>query len=145
MIKFRFKFVQKVIYSVVGFIEKNNDHLSRSLSMLMYESVNPLLKILFPEGNPKKNTLKRSVTTCSQFKLSISTLLKNIQCKQLNFIKCIKPNQLKEPSLFENSLILHQIRYLLLIESTKLVKAGYFYKNDYISFLKRYKMFGIPH
>ena len=106
----------------------------------MYESSNPLLKTLFPEGNPKRTTLKRSATTSSQFKISISALLTNIQCKQLNFIKCIKPNHIKEPYLIETSLVLHQIRYLLLLEYCKLVKIGYFYKNDYISFLKRYKM-----
>lgn len=130
----------QVTYSVIGFIEKNNDLLFRDLSFVMFQSESHLLKILFAEGNPKRTQMKRPASIATQFKISIGALMKNIQSKQLNFIKCIKPNQLKEPQVFEMSLVQHQIRYQLLLESAKLRKAGYFYRQDYENFLKRYKM-----
>jgi len=125
---------------VTGFIDKNNDLLYRDLSYVMYQSQHPLLKILFPEGNPYRTQMKRPASIATQFKISIGALMKNIQSKELNFIKCIKPNQLKEPLIFEIGLVQHQVRYLLLLETCRLRKAGYFYREDYEVFLKRYKM-----
>ncbi len=127
-------------YSVTGFVDKNNDLLYRDLSYVMYQSQHPLLKILFPEGNPYRTQMKRPASIATQFKISIGALTKNIQSKQLNFIKCIKPNELKEPHIFETGLVQHQVRYLLLLETCKLRKLGYFYKEDYDIFFKRYKM-----
>lgn len=106
----------------------------------MYQSENPLLKVLFPEGNPKRTQLKRPASTASQFKISIGALLKNIQTKQLSFVKCIKPNAVRQPLLFEVSLVQFQMRYQLLLETTKLRRAGFFYRQEYDGFLKRYKM-----
>ncbi|RWS12427.1 unconventional myosin-Ib-like protein, partial [Dinothrombium tinctorium] len=129
-----------VTYAISGFVEKNNDLLFKDLSNVMYKSDNPLLRILFPEGNPKRTTLKRPATTASQFKISIGALMKNIQSKQLNFIVCIKPNELKEPLIFEMALVQHQVRYLLLLECCKIKKLGFFFRQEYESFLKKYKM-----
>ncbi|KAH9369050.1 hypothetical protein HPB48_002604 [Haemaphysalis longicornis] len=101
-----------VTYSVVGFIDKNNDHLYRDLSQAMYNCDHPLMKVLFPEGNPKRTTLKRPTTTATQFKISIGALVKNLQAKTPNYVRCIKPNELKQPMIFEMALVQHQVRYL---------------------------------
>ena len=130
----------QVNYSVNGFVDKNNDILYRDLSYVMFQSEHPLLKVLFPEGNPYRTQIKRPATIATQFKISISALMKNIQSKQLNFIKCIKPNATKEPHVFESALVQHQVRCQLLVEFSRLRRAGYFYREDYETFLKRYKM-----
>lgn len=130
----------QVTYCALGFVEKNNDLLYRELSSAMYQSDNELLKALFPEGNPKRATLKRPATIATQFKISVGALLKNIQSKQLNFVKCIKPNELKAPQMFEVGLVQHQVRYLLLTEMAKLRRTGFAFRQDYDSFLHRYKM-----
>lgn len=106
----------------------------------MFQSEHPLLKVLFPEGNPYRTQVKRPASLATHFKISISALLKNIQSKQLNFIKCIKPNALKAPQVFDTALVQHQVRCQLLLEISHLRKAGYWYREDYDSFLKRYKM-----
>lgn len=106
----------------------------------MYLSENELLKTLFPEGNPKRATLKRPATIATQFKISVGALLKNIQSKQLNFVKCIKPNEMKAAQMFEVGLVQHQVRYLLLTEMAKLRRTGFAFRQDYEAFLKRYKM-----
>lgn len=137
-----------------GFVEKNNDQLNRDLCCVMYQSEHPLLKILFPEGNPKRLQSKRPASIANQFKISMGALTKNINSKQLNFIKCLKPNHSQEASLFEMSLIQHQIRYHLLIEFCRLTRNGYAHRQDYDSFLARYKLLchvtwpywpGMPH
>lgn len=132
-----------VTYSVVGFIDKNNDHLYRDLSQAMYSCDHPLMKVLFPEGNPKRTTLKRPTTTATQFKIAIGALIKNLQSKNPNYVRCIKPNELKQPMIFEMALVQHQVRYLGLIENIKVRRAGYAFRQDYDAFLDRYKLLSL--
>lgn len=106
----------------------------------MFNSEIPLLKTLFPEGNPKRTNLKRPATTSAHFKISMRALMKNIHSKQLNFIKCIKPNNSCQSEIFHADLVANQMRSQLLLESSKLAKYGYFYNSNYLSFLKRFKM-----
>ncbi|CAN8014514.1 unnamed protein product [Ixodes persulcatus] len=141
---FRFRWSPQVTYSVVGFIDKNNDHLYRDLSQAMYSCDHPLMKILFPEGNPKRTTLKRPTTTATQFKISIGALVKNLQAKTPNYVRCIKPNELKQPMIFEMALVQHQVRYLGLVENLKVRRAGFAFRQEYEAFLERYKLLS-PH
>ena len=105
-------FAGSVTYVVEGFVEKNRDVLSRNLSQIMYKCNHPLLKILFPEGNPKRVAGKSPATVGTQFKISLSALLQNLSSKQPHYVRCIKPNELKQPRIFETALVQHQIRYL---------------------------------
>lgn len=132
-----------VTYSVVGFIDKNNDHLYRDLSQAMYSCDHPLMKVLFPEGNPKRTTLKRPTTTATQFKISIGALVKNLQAKTPNYVRCIKPNELKQPMIFEMALVQHQVRYLGLMENLRVRRAGFAFSQDYVEFLERYKLLSV--
>ena len=77
-------------YRVKGFIDKNNDLLFRDLSRTMFLCRHPLLKDLFPEGNPTKTSLRRPPTAGAQFKRSVNELMKNLQNKCPNYIRCIK-------------------------------------------------------
>ncbi|XP_042900119.2 unconventional myosin-Ib [Parasteatoda tepidariorum] len=132
-----------VTYSVTGFIDKNNDILHRDLSQAMYRTEQPLLKTLFPEGNPRRTSLKRPATTATQFRISIGALMKSLQGRNALYVRCIKPNELKQPMIFEMALVQHQVRYLGLLETTRMRKAGYAHRQDYESFLQRYKMLSI--
>ncbi|KAG1705488.1 Unconventional myosin-Ib [Nymphon striatum] len=132
-----------VTYSIVGFLEKNSDHFSRDLSQAMFQSEHELLKSLFLEGNPKKTTLKRRATAVTQFKISIGALMKNLKSKNPNYIRCIKPNELKQPQIFEKALVHHQIKYLGLMENLRVRRAGYAFRQTFESFLYRYKMLSI--
>ncbi|GIY10789.1 unconventional myosin-Ib [Caerostris darwini] len=129
-----------VTYSVTGFIDKNNDILHRDLSQAMYKTDQPLLKTLFPEGNPRRTTLKRPTTTATQFRISLGALMKSIQGRNALYVRCIKPNELKQPMIFEMALVQHQVRYLGLMENVRMRKSGYAHRQDYESFLQRYKM-----
>ncbi|CAM1324369.1 MYO1A (predicted) [Pycnogonum litorale] len=129
-----------VTYSTVGFLEKNSDLFYRDLSQAMYQCQHELLSSLFLEGNPKKMTLKRPATAVTQFKISISALIKNLQSKHVNYIRCIKPNEMKQPRIFERALVQHQVKYLGLMENIRVKRAGYCHKQTYESFLRRYKM-----
>ncbi|KAM5280413.1 unconventional myosin-Ib isoform 1-T1 [Ctenodactylus gundi] len=130
----------KVLYQVEGFVDKNNDLLYRDLSQAMWKASHALIKSLFPEGNPAKINLKRPPTAGSQFKASVATLMKNLQTKNPNYIRCIKPNDKKAAHIFNESLVCHQIRYLGLLENVRVRRAGYAFRQAYEPCLERYKM-----
>uniref|UniRef100_T1IUX4 Myosin motor domain-containing protein n=1 Tax=Strigamia maritima TaxID=126957 RepID=T1IUX4_STRMM len=131
------------VHLVQGFIDKNSDLLYRDLSHAMFKCDHTLLKVLFPEGNPKRTTLKRPTTTGTQFKISIGALMKNLQSKCPNYIRCVKPNELKQPRIFEMALVQHQVRYLGLVENVRVRRAGYAYRQSYDQFLARYKVLSL--
>ncbi|XP_075895819.1 unconventional myosin-Ib isoform X4 [Nelusetta ayraudi] len=130
----------KVLYRAEGFVDKNNDLLYRDLSQAMYKATHSLIKQLFPEGNPAKVNLKRPPTAGFQFRASVSTLMKNLQTKNPNYIRCIKPNDKKASHIFTESLVCHQARYLGLMENVRVRRAGYAFRQAYEPCLERYKM-----
>uniref|UniRef100_A0A3Q3VW17 Unconventional myosin-Ib n=1 Tax=Mola mola TaxID=94237 RepID=A0A3Q3VW17_MOLML len=130
----------KVLYRVEGFVDKNNDLLYRDLSQAMFKANHSLIKQLFPEGNPAKVNLKRPPTAGSQFRQSVGTLMKNLQTKNPNYIRCIKPNDKKASHIFNDSLVRHQLRYLGLMENVRVRRAGYAFRQAYEPCLERYKM-----
>lgn len=133
-------FAGAVTYNVDGFIDKNNDLLFRDLSQLMFMCKHPLTKALFPDGNPSLLGMKRPATTGSQFKNSVAELMKNLLAKDPNYIRCIKPNELKKSNVFEEALVRHQVRYLGLLENVCVRRAGFAFRQLFSSFLTRYKM-----
>ncbi|EDL19917.1 mCG129713 [Mus musculus] len=82
---------------------------------------------------------RRPPTVGTQFKNSLSSLLEILISKEPSYIRCIKPNERKEPSKFDDFLISHQIKYLGLMEHLRVRRAGFAYRRKYEHFLQRYK------
>ncbi|EGW10619.1 Myosin-Ih [Cricetulus griseus] len=82
---------------------------------------------------------RRPPTVGTQFKNSLSSLLELLISKEPSYIRCIKPNERKEPSKFDDFLISHQIKYLGLMEHLRVRRAGFAYRRKYEHFLQRYK------
>ncbi|UYV60905.1 MYO1D [Cordylochernes scorpioides] len=57
-----------------------------------------------------------------------------------HYIRCIKPNEVKSPILFDAERVRHQICYLGLVENVQVRRAGFAYRETYSRFLRRYKM-----
>ncbi|XP_036106782.1 unconventional myosin-Ia isoform X2 [Molossus molossus] len=132
--------IEHVTYNVNGFIDKNNDLLFRDLSQAMWKAQHPLLRSLFPEGDPKQASLKRPPTAGAQFKSSVAILMKNLYSKNPNYIRCIKPNEHQQRGQFSPELVATQARYLGLLENVRVRRAGYAFRQQYKSFLERYRL-----
>ncbi|XP_050702341.1 unconventional myosin-Ia-like [Eriocheir sinensis] len=132
-----------VTYSVSGFVEKNSDSLHRDLSRCMYRCSHRILKELFPEGNPRRTTLKRPASVATQVLISVSALMRVIRTKQTHLITCIKPNELKQPRILESALVLHQIKYHGLVEQARVRGEGWSYRASHELFLSRYGMLSL--
>uniref|UniRef100_A0A8C9SZ44 Myosin ID n=1 Tax=Scleropages formosus TaxID=113540 RepID=A0A8C9SZ44_SCLFO len=130
-----------VTYSVVGFIDKNKDTLFQDFKRLLYNSSNPVLKAMWPEGKLSiTEVTKRPLTAGTLFKTSMISLVENLASKEPYYVRCIKPNDVKSPLLFEQERCRHQVEYLGLLENVRVRRAGFAYRQTYPRFLQRYKM-----
>ncbi|XP_074045056.1 unconventional myosin-Id isoform X2 [Macrotis lagotis] len=130
-----------VVYSVIGFIDKNKDTLFQDFKRLMYNSSNPVLKNMWPEGKLSiTEVTKRPLTAATLFKNSMIALVDNLASKEPYYVRCIKPNDKKSPQLFDEERCRHQVEYLGLLENVRVRRAGFAYRQTYEKFLHRYKM-----
>ena len=56
----------------------------------------------------------------------------------VSFIRCLKPNLLKQKENFQNTYVLQQIKYLGVLESIKIRKDGFPFRKDYKLFFQQY-------
>ncbi|XP_024866372.1 unconventional myosin-Ig isoform X2 [Kryptolebias marmoratus] len=130
-----------VTYSVEGFLDKNKDLLFQDFKRLMYNSSNPVLKEMWPDGQLSiTEVTKRPLTAATLFKNSIVALVDKLACKEPYYVRCIKPNEVKSPVLFDDARCQHQVAYLGLLENVMVRRAGFAYRQPYARFLQRYKM-----
>uniref|UniRef100_A0A3B4ZX86 Myosin IG n=1 Tax=Stegastes partitus TaxID=144197 RepID=A0A3B4ZX86_9TELE len=130
-----------VTYSVEGFLDKNKDLLFQDFKRLMYNSSDPVLKEMWPDGQLSiTEVTKRPLTAATLFKNSIVALVDKLACKEPYYVRCIKPNEMKSPVLFDDARCQHQVAYLGLLENVMVRRAGFAYRQHYARFLQRYKM-----
>lgn len=150
-----------VIYSITGFIEKNRDTLFQDFKRLLYHSNDKNLSDMWPEGAQDiTKTTKRPLTagTCTieyirsicaclmnfflyaVFQKSMVDLVATLLKKEPFYIRCIKPNDTKSPTIFDDVRVEHQVRYLGLLENVRVRRAGFVHRQRYDKFLLRYKM-----
>uniref|UniRef100_A0A8C4QPD4 Myosin IG n=1 Tax=Eptatretus burgeri TaxID=7764 RepID=A0A8C4QPD4_EPTBU len=130
-----------VTYSVEGFMDKNKDPLFQDFKRLMYNSSNPVLKEMWPEGKLSiTEVTKRPLTAATLFKNSMIALVENLATKEPYYVRCIKPNEVKSPVLFDEKRCQHQVEYLGLLENVRVRRAGFASRQLYPRFLQRYKM-----
>ncbi|KAL7834361.1 hypothetical protein SRHO_G00286080 [Serrasalmus rhombeus] len=127
----------EVNYNINGFLDKNNDLLYRNLKEVMCQSSNQIMKECFQTD--ELTDQRRPETAATQFKLSLAKLMDILMSKQPSYIRCIKPNDAKQPGRFEEVLVRHQVKYLGLMENLRVRRAGFAYRRSFEAFLQRYK------
>ncbi|XP_046887966.1 unconventional myosin-Id [Hypomesus transpacificus] len=96
---------------------------------------------MWPEGKLSiTEVTKRPLTAATLFKNSMISLVENLACKEPYYVRCIKPNEVKSPLLFEQERCRHQVEYLGLLENVRVRRAGFANRQTYPRFLQRYKM-----
>ncbi len=126
-----------VTYTVEGFIDKNNDLLFRDLKRCMTESKSEIVQACFP--HQELESKRRPQTAGHQFRASIRALMDTLMSKQPSYIRCVKPNEKKEPKDWDTSIVAHQVQYLGLMEVLRVARAGFCYRREYGAFVERYK------
>ncbi|XP_050965134.1 unconventional myosin-Ic isoform X1 [Labeo rohita] len=127
----------EVNYNVNGFLDKNNDLLYRHLKEVLCQSGNNIVNQCFHVNELMDQ--RRPETAATQFKLSLAKLMEILMSKEPSYVRCIKPNDAKQPGRFDEVLVRHQVKYLGLMENLRVRRAGFAYRRNYEAFLERYK------
>jgi myosin heavy subunit len=124
-----------VAYGIDNFLDKNRDVLQPDVQSFMAGSKNSLVKTLFPPPAPKRG---RAPTLGGQFKKSLQELYDKLMSTEPHFIKCVKPNTIKQPAVFDSKFTLRQLQYLGLLEVIRIRRLGYPVRRDPADFYQRY-------
>jgi len=126
----------EVTYDISEFCFKNNDNLYASLVQCMQTSSDTFIYSLFPEN---MNDSKSAPTTAgSKIRSSASHLVKRLSACTPHYIRCIKPNDKKQPMTFTTARVEHQVKYLGLLENVKVKRSGYAYRHYKEVFVRRF-------
>ncbi|KAL1658953.1 P-loop containing nucleoside triphosphate hydrolase protein, partial [Schizophyllum commune] len=151
-----------VSYSVDGFLEKNRGIVPEEHLALLAESTNDFLREVLEDGTvsatadsaagqagkddassvvaaPKKGS-NRKPTQASVFKSSLILLMRTLDQTDMHYIRCIKPNEDKQPWEFQNAHVLDQLRACGVLETVKISRAGYPSRMTYEEFVARYTL-----
>ncbi|NXW59659.1 MYO5B protein, partial [Eurystomus gularis] len=156
-------FAGKVEYQCDGFVEKNRDAVPEELVGLLRASKSALLTELFLEegdsptslqsrrssgarmaGRPSRRSLpgshKSKKSISSQFKASLNRLMEMLGSTTPHYIRCIKPNDGKQPFVFDSRRAVEQLRACGVLETIRISASGYPSRWTYQEFLERYRV-----
>ncbi|KAI5635399.1 myosin head (motor domain) domain-containing protein [Phthorimaea operculella] len=129
-----------VFYEIKGFLDKNRDMMTTDLKEMVLDSNNSFLKSLFHTDMAPTQSGRKTVSLSYQFKTSLDALMKTLYASHPFFVRCIKPNELKKPKVFDRALCVRQLRYAGLMETAKIRQAGYPIRYSYGEFVNRYRL-----
>lgn len=138
----------EVRYTADGFVEKNMESLSNELNDLGSSSTIAFTKNVFgcgPNGDEQQQTLARrssirGFSVASQFKLSLQSLVDDLERTQPHYIRCIKPNLNKASNSFSSGEVLKQLRYSGMMEAIRIRREGYALREVHQSFFNRFSV-----
>ena len=128
-----------VEYHSTYFIDKNrNSSPDKLLSILRTIGENEFLKKILFQANADVNKYKSTIV--SNFRESLTSLLQVIRGTESNYIRCIKPNDIKSPDNFNLTRVLEQLKCCGVFESIRIAKDGYPTRVLYETFYQRYNI-----
>lgn len=133
---------KEVEYNVESFIEKNLDEVKSTMTDVARNSKNPLFRHIFMNSldedeyqktiqiyeNEKASIkgAKRDVKFLgTKFRNEIAHLMTELNSCQCNYIRCLKPNEIKLKDFFIPTFVFKQIRYLGILDTIRIRKKGY--------------------
>lgn len=132
-----------VSYNIDYFCDRNKDLLFKELIELMVSSTSSLIQSLFPKEEAEG---KQQPTTAGfKIKKSANELVTTLMACQPHYIRCMKPNENKRANDFDSERMLHQVRYLGLLENVRVRRAGFAYREGYVEFFNRFALLSRDH
>lgn len=96
---------------------------------------------LFQERSNSRGLASQSraqQTVSTYFRYSLMDLLQKMVAGSPQFVRCIKPNDVKEAKKFESAKVLKQLRYTGVLETIRIRQHGFSHRFPFAEFLKRY-------
>ncbi|GMI22820.1 hypothetical protein TeGR_g6450 [Tetraparma gracilis] len=131
-----------VMYNCNGFGESNRDALDNDLILLMQNTNNEsnsaqLLASLFPE-EIDLNDKRMPKTAGYKIRTQCGVLVETLSECNPHYVRCVKPNDSKQPCTVDASRVAHQAQYLGLLENIRVRRAGFAYRAEFHRFNERF-------
>ncbi|XP_047334223.1 myosin-6 [Impatiens glandulifera] len=127
-----------VTYQTEFFLDKNKDYVIAEHQDLLGASLCHFVADLFPHSEETSKSKFSSIG--SRFKLQLQQLLETLSSVEPHYIRCVKPNNLLKPSIFENQNVLQQLRCGGVMEAIRISCAGYPTRKTFSEFVDRFSM-----
>ncbi|KAL0710643.1 hypothetical protein Bca4012_017621 [Brassica carinata] len=124
-----------VTYQTELFLDKNKDYVVREHQALMNSSECSFVSSLFPKLRLESSNSSKFSSIGSQFKQQLQSLLETLNTTEPHYIRCVKPNNVLKPEIFENINVLHQLRCGGVLEAIRISCAGYPTRKPFNEFL----------
>ncbi|CAH1136020.1 unnamed protein product [Ceutorhynchus assimilis] len=139
-----------VPYNITGWLEKNKDPLNDTVVDLYKKGTNKLLCEIFADhpgqsGGPEAKGGKRTKgsafqTVSAMYREQLNNLMATLRATQPHFVRCIIPNELKQPGLIDSHLVMHQLTCNGVLEGIRICRKGFPNRMVYPDFKLRYKI-----
>ncbi|KAL3531251.1 hypothetical protein ACH5RR_010573 [Cinchona calisaya] len=134
----------EVQYMSEQFLDKNKDYVVPEHQDLLAASKCAFVAGLFPplpeETNKSSNKSSKFSSIGSRFKLQLQQLMETLNSTEPHYIRCVKPNNLLKPAIFENVNIMQQLRCGGVLEAIRISCAGYPTRKTFYEFLHRFSL-----
>ncbi|XP_011883415.1 PREDICTED: myosin heavy chain, muscle isoform X15 [Vollenhovia emeryi] len=141
-----------VPYNITGWLEKNKDPLNDTVVDQFKKSTNKLLVEIFADhpgqsgdagggGGGKGGRGKKGggfSTVSSSYKEQLNNLMTTLRATQPHFVRCIIPNELKQPGVIDSHLVMHQLTCNGVLEGIRICRKGFPNRMVYPDFKLRY-------
>ncbi|KAK1397940.1 Myosin-6 like [Heracleum sosnowskyi] len=123
-----------VTYQAELFLDKNRDPVVAEHQSLLLASSCSFVASLFPLSKETSNISKFS-SIGSRFKQQLHSLLETLNLTDPHYIRCIKPNNLLKPAIFENKKVLQQLHCGGVMEAIRIISSGYPIRKPFSEFV----------
>uniref|UniRef100_A0A0R0IEM0 Uncharacterized protein n=1 Tax=Glycine max TaxID=3847 RepID=A0A0R0IEM0_SOYBN len=127
-----------VTYQTDFFLDKNKDYVVPEHAALLSASKCSFVSGLFPPLPEETTKSTKFSSIAAQFKLQLQSLLETLNATEPHYIRCVKPNNLLKPGIFENNNVLQQLRCGGVMEAIRISCAGYPTRKNFDEFVQRF-------
>ncbi|XP_019461246.1 PREDICTED: myosin-6-like [Lupinus angustifolius] len=127
-----------VTYQTELFLDKNKDYVVAEHQHLLYASKCPFISGLFVPSTEVSSKQSKFSSIGTRFKQQLISLLETLSATEPHYIRCVKPNNLLKPGIFENKNVLQQLRCGGVMEAIRISCAGYPTRKTFDEFVDRF-------
>ncbi|XP_065002608.1 myosin-11-like [Musa acuminata AAA Group] len=128
----------EVLYQSEQFLDKNKDYVVAEHQDLLSASKCSFVSGLFPSLPEETSKSSKFSSIGSRFKLQLQALMDTLNSTEPHYIRCVKPNNLLKPAVFENLNVMQQLRCGGVLEAIRISCAGYPTRRIFYEFLHRF-------
>ncbi|KAG6658241.1 myosin-17-like [Carya illinoinensis] len=128
----------EVLYLADLFLDKNKDYVVAEHQDLLTASKCSFVAGLFPRLPEESSKSSKFSSIGSRFKLQLQSLMETLSSTEPHYIRCVKPNNVLKPAIFENLNVIQQLRCGGVLEAIRISCAGYPTRRTFYEFLLRF-------